>query len=71
MGRKMVVCVTGVQCKRAEERQEMRSRGLSPDHAGLTGLEEEHEFHSQGTGKPLEGFRPVTGKLHLTLTRAL
>lgn len=49
----------------------VRSRGLSPDHAGLTGLEEEHEFHSQGTGKPLEGFRPVTGKLHLTLTRAL
>lgn len=66
-----MVCITGAECTREGERQGMRSRGLGPDHAGLTVHEEEFKFRSKGTGKPLEGFRQVTGKLQLTLTIAL
>lgn len=33
----IIVCVTGSVRTRAEERQEMKSRGQGPQHAGLTG----------------------------------
>lgn len=64
--RKMMICVTGAKWTR----QEMRSRGLGPDHTGFMGPEES-EFHSKGNEKLLEGFRQVTGKIQLTLTNAL
>lgn len=39
----IMVCVAGCEWTRAEERQEVRSRGPGPQHAGLTGHAEELE----------------------------